>query len=276
MLPSTAFANECFVDGNHLNPSCSQYRYDKITAYFEDNFESEHSVQIKRVYARSSGELLSTDYDFDIKCSQAFNCLDIDLLVTQTFWEFRNAVVQDRLYIYVPNHCNPLFEVCCEDGICTEILGVGDKSYALTEMSTVEPFTSQQTDASRVRQTLSSFDSTTFTVKSLLDTANSAITLKNALVEQSSNHITIGFLPSGGSQYKIVVINKDTHATQITSGSADTIGNASITVKGYTEAMAVKDFLYDFYSSREKVCTKQEVNCRSNGFYQCDVVYRCE
>ncbi len=118
--PTPTLANACLDSGQSANKVCQKdYAYDQLVMFFKDANNTEQKVHAKRVREKSTGELVHVDYDFIASCKS--NCGNLDAVITDIFWGFRNAHVEDRIYEKVVYQCDPTMEVCCDKNGCTEI-----------------------------------------------------------------------------------------------------------------------------------------------------------
>lgn len=125
VLSANASASEvdCLNFEKVETSTCANYQYDKIVAHFMDDYRQEQTTIIHRIYDRRTGDLIHSEYDLDIVCSDQFLCSDSTVAVQQAYWALLQSIKMNKVYIWQEQVCDPRESSCCDYTHCTIIYG---------------------------------------------------------------------------------------------------------------------------------------------------------
>lgn len=280
-LSFDANANACFEYSKQRSEVCRQYSYDKLNAYFRDNAGIEQKVIIKRVLSKANGQLLHANYDFEVQCHNQLSCSDTDNFTTEVLWAFRNAINENRLYTISYKACDPQEQICCNDeGMCNEILRVGDKS-SKADISVLElESLAKRGKKIKKEQMLRNAEAATNIMDNVVRNVTNGFNFKQEVINDVLVDMpTFAYTEISSGNYTLCKLERSGLCNRI-SGRMSIYGDSGYAELSHDEGQNVNldlfDFLWKFYIEDRGMTCSQTMNCGGGPINQCEIRMTCQ
>ncbi|MAD76368.1 MAG: hypothetical protein CML20_16540 [Rheinheimera sp.] len=278
-----AATDPCFYSKNQSASNCRHYAYDSLEVYFRDADNLEQKVIAKRVKSKSTQQLLHVNYDFQAVCNGT--CIDQNTLAGEILWAFRNAIVENRLYVkeIIDIHCDPTMEVCCDDTGCNQIYGVNDtqdKSHTSKPKAGVksEPITLAGKKSKKVDRAIQNTEATTNIMDNVVrNSRNPADFTEKCTTEVFVDMPAFSYSPLGTGNYKVCKLETSGYCEPI-EGYLTEYENSGFAEFKHTQGQIfneqLRSFVSEFFMQQRGMFCNQNMSCDAIG--NCTVRMTCQ